>query len=77
MQKIKLHGQTAVFEAALLFARTEGIIPVPESAHAIKAAIDEALKATVFLIYHLTKPIYRANSLILNIQRKKLPDIKF
>ncbi len=38
-------GQTAVFEAALLFARTEGIIPAPESAHAIKVAIDEALKA--------------------------------
>jgi len=38
-------GQTAVFEAAILFARTEGIIPAPESAHAIKVAIDEALKA--------------------------------
>jgi tryptophan synthase, beta chain (EC 4.2.1.20) len=34
-----------VFEAALLFARAEGIIPAPESAHAIKCAIDEALKA--------------------------------
>lgn len=39
------YGQTAVFEAAILFAKTEGIIPAPESAHAIKAAIDEALKA--------------------------------
>jgi len=38
-------GQTAVFESAILFARTEGIIPAPESAHAIKIAIDEALKA--------------------------------
>ncbi|MCX7724532.1 MAG: TrpB-like pyridoxal phosphate-dependent enzyme, partial [Thermodesulfovibrio sp.] len=38
-------GQTSVFEAAILFARTEGIIPAPESAHAIKVAIDEALKA--------------------------------
>lgn len=37
--------QTEVFEAALQFARTEAIIPAPESAHAIKAAIDEALKA--------------------------------
>lgn len=35
--------QTEVFEAATLFARTEGIIPRPESAHAIKPAIDEAL----------------------------------
>ena len=37
--------QTAVFEAATLFARTEGILPAPESAHAIRAAIDEALRA--------------------------------
>ncbi len=37
--------QKGVFEAALLFAQTEGIIPAPESAHAIKTAIDEALKA--------------------------------
>jgi len=36
--------QTAVFEAAEKFARVEGILPAPESSHAIKAAIDEALK---------------------------------
>ena len=36
--------QTAVFKAAETFARTEGILPAPESSHAIKAAIDEALK---------------------------------
>ncbi|MBR3396921.1 MAG: TrpB-like pyridoxal phosphate-dependent enzyme [Lachnospiraceae bacterium] len=36
--------QTEVFEAATRFARTEGILPAPESSHAIKAAIDEALK---------------------------------
>ena len=39
------YKQLEVFEAAVQFARTEGIIPAPESAHAIKAAIDEALKA--------------------------------
>lgn len=39
------YGQTAVFEAAVLFAKTEGIIPAPETAHAIRAAIDEAIKA--------------------------------
>lgn len=38
------YPQNPVFEAAVLFARTEGIIPAPETAHAIKAAIDEALK---------------------------------
>ncbi len=36
--------QTAVFEAAEFFARTEGILPAPESSHAIKVAIDEAKK---------------------------------
>uniref|UniRef100_UPI002ADD78B0 TrpB-like pyridoxal phosphate-dependent enzyme n=1 Tax=Thermanaerothrix sp. TaxID=2972675 RepID=UPI002ADD78B0 len=37
--------QRAVFDAAVLFTRTEGILPAPESAHAIRVAIDEALKA--------------------------------
>jgi len=37
--------QTEVFEAGLLFARMEGFIPAPETNHAIKAAIDEAIKA--------------------------------
>ena len=36
--------QTSVFEAAELFARSEGILPAPESSHAIRVAIDEALK---------------------------------
>jgi len=36
--------QTSVFAAAEQFARTEGILPAPESSHAIRAAIDEAEK---------------------------------
>jgi tryptophan synthase beta chain len=36
--------QLATFEAGVQFARTEGILPAPESAHAIRTAIDEALK---------------------------------
>ena len=36
--------QTEVFEAATLFARNEGILPAPESSHAIRVAIDEALR---------------------------------
>ena len=36
--------QTDVFKAAELFARVEGILPAPESSHAIRVAIDEALK---------------------------------
>ncbi len=38
------YHQNPVFEAAKLFARTEGTIPAPETAHAIRAAIDEALR---------------------------------
>ncbi len=37
-------GQKAIFEAAVTFAKSEGILPAPESSHAIKVAIDEALK---------------------------------
>lgn len=37
--------QNPTFAAATLFAQTEGIVPAPESSHAIRAAIDEALKA--------------------------------
>ncbi len=37
--------QLTTFDAALLFARAEGLVPAPESAHAIRAAIDEALDA--------------------------------
>jgi tryptophan synthase beta chain len=39
----RAYPQLTVFEAAMAFAKTEGIIPAPESAHAIRAAIDEAL----------------------------------
>ncbi len=38
-------SQTDVFKAAVTFARTEGIIPAPETSHAIRVVIDEALKA--------------------------------
>jgi tryptophan synthase beta chain len=39
------YPQTTVFDAGVQFARTEGIVPAPESCHAIRSAIDEALKA--------------------------------
>jgi tryptophan synthase beta chain len=39
------YEQVKVFDAAVLFARTEGIIPAPESSHAIASAIEEAKKA--------------------------------
>ena len=39
----KAYHQNPVFQAAVQFARSEGIIPAPESAHAVRAGIDEAL----------------------------------
>ena len=41
----KAYSQNPVFDAAVQFARTEGILPAPESSHAIRAAVDEALGA--------------------------------
>ncbi len=44
MMEAVAYKQTEVFEAAETFANAEGILPAPESSHAIKAAIEEALK---------------------------------
>jgi len=41
----RAYSQLPVFDAAVQFARTEGILPAPESSHAIRAAVDEALLA--------------------------------
>jgi tryptophan synthase beta chain len=41
----RAYGQTAVFQSAMVFAKCEGIIPAPESSHAIHAAVEEALAA--------------------------------
>ena len=41
----KAYTQNEIFEAAVLFAKTQGIIPAPEPSHAIKGAIDEAIEA--------------------------------
>ena len=41
----RAYHQKPVFEAAVLFSNTEAIIPAPETAHAVKAAVDEAIKA--------------------------------
>ncbi len=39
------YKQNACFDAAILFSRNEGIVPAPESSHAVRGAIDEALRA--------------------------------
>src|SRR5271166_5976614 len=41
----RAYHQTPCFEAGVLFARCEGIVPAPEATHAVRAAVDEALKA--------------------------------
>ena len=41
----RAYHQTPCFEAGLMFARAEGIVPAPESTHAVRAAIDEAIAA--------------------------------
>lgn len=41
----KAYTQNSVFEAAIQFAKTQGIVPAPESSHAIRGAIDEAIEA--------------------------------
>ncbi|MCD6288833.1 MAG: TrpB-like pyridoxal phosphate-dependent enzyme [Candidatus Hydrogenedentes bacterium] len=42
----KAYHQNSAFESAILFARTEGIIPAPETSHAIKAVVEEAKQCT-------------------------------
>ena len=44
IDEARAYAQTDVFKAATLFAKAEGTLPAPESGHAIRAAIDEALK---------------------------------
>ncbi len=44
IEEARSYGQKDVFETAVRFARCEGLLPAPESAHAIKAAVEEALK---------------------------------
>lgn len=44
MISAKAYDQTETFEAGVAFARTEGIVPAPESCHAIRAAMDQALE---------------------------------
>ena len=44
LMEVRTAKQTEIFDSAEYFAKTEGILPAPESSHAIKIAIDEALK---------------------------------
>ena len=84
----KAYTQLPVFEAAIQFARTEGILPAPESAHAIRAAVDKrwpprkrvkaksfssASAATAISISRRTRITSPANWWITNIPAGRLP----
>lgn len=78
----KAFGQKGVFEAAVLFARTEGIVPAPESSHAIKAAIDEALLAKEageekVILFNLSGHGYFDFAAYDNYFSEKLDDIEY
>jgi tryptophan synthase beta chain len=45
LMEAESYHQTKVFQDATLFAQTEGIVPAPESAHAIAAVVDDAIRA--------------------------------
>lgn len=61
------YPQTAIFDAALAFARTEGIIIAPETAHAVKCAMDEALKC---------KESGESKNILFNLSGHGLMDLK-
>ena len=63
----KAYDQVSVFRAAQEFAHSEGVIPAPESAHAIKAAIDEALRC---------RRQRKAETIIFNLSGHGLLDLK-
>lgn len=71
--------QTSVFDAAVKFARCEGILPAPESAHAIRTAVDEALKCketgeAKTILFGLTGTGYFDMVAYMNYQSGKMVD---
>ncbi|TYQ16444.1 UNVERIFIED_CONTAM: tryptophan synthase beta chain [Acetivibrio alkalicellulosi] len=76
------YGQKVVFEAALMFSKSEGIIPAPESSHAIRAAIDEALKCkesgqSKVILFNLSGHGYFDMAAYDNYFSEKLVDIEY
>jgi len=65
-------GQSSVFEAAVIFARTEGIVP---ASHAIRAAIDEALLCKEFLTWPLMTTTLAENLVTWIIRKRKLQEV--
>lgn len=76
------YGQKSVFDAAVMFARAEGIVPAPESSHAIRAAINEAVKAKEagkeeVILFNLSGHGYFDFSAYDNYFSGKLEDIEY
>lgn len=63
----RAYDQQSIFQAAIDFARCEGIVPAPETAHAVKAAIDEAL---------LAKKEGKKKTIVFNLSGHGLLDLK-
>ncbi len=77
--KVKSYTQSKVFEAAQLFAKIEGTLPAPESSHAIKGAIDEALRCketgeSKTIIFGLTGTGYFDMTAYASFNDKKMTD---
>ncbi|MBE6891115.1 MAG: TrpB-like pyridoxal phosphate-dependent enzyme [Ruminococcaceae bacterium] len=75
----KSYVQTDIFDAAVQFARCEGTLPAPESSHAIRAAIDEALKCketgeTKTILFGLTGTGYFDMTAYTNFLNKNMGD---
>jgi tryptophan synthase beta chain len=75
-------SQNPVFEAAVTFARAEGIIPAPEAAHAIRAVIDEALEAkaagqTKVIAVNLSGHGHFDMAAYDDFLARKLPDVEY
>jgi tryptophan synthase beta chain len=78
----KAYGQKSVFEAAVMFSKSEGIIPAPESSHAVKAAIDEALRCkesgeSKVILFNLSGHGYFDMTAYDNYFAGKLDDIEY
>lgn len=63
----RAYDQLSCFKAAQIFSQTEGIIPAPESSHAIKATLDEALRC---------RRSRRAETIVFNLSGHGLLDLK-
>jgi tryptophan synthase beta chain len=78
----KAYGQNPCFEAGVQFARTEGIVPAPESNHAVRSAIDEALRCKAegkseTILFNLSGHGHLDMQAYLDYHAGKLPDHEF